>query len=87
MTDEQPKELKVIFAPGSFDHFEGTQEELDTLQKEIMEMFQGKTREEIEAMATPLSELDFKDLPEDIQDQLIAGFDEESLEERNKRLN
>lgn len=87
MTDEQTKELKVVFAPGSFDHFEGTQEELDALQKEIMEMFQGKTREEIEAMSRPLSELDFDELPEDVRDQLIASFDEESLEERNKRLN
>jgi hypothetical protein len=85
MTEEKDKELKVVFAPGSFDHFEGTQEELDALQKEIMEMFEGKTREEIEAMATPLDELDFEDLPEGIQRQLMADF--EDPEERNKRLN
>ena len=29
------KELKVVFAPGCFDDFEGTQEELDALMKHI----------------------------------------------------
>lgn len=28
---------KVVFAPGCFDHFEGTQEELDQLTAELME--------------------------------------------------
>lgn len=27
--------LKIVFAPGTFDSFEGTQEELDSLVKEI----------------------------------------------------
>lgn len=81
----QDKEFKVIFAPGAFDHFEGSQEELDALQAEIRAMFEGKTRDEIEAQATPLSELDFEDLPESVQRQLTAEF--EDPEERLKRLN
>ncbi len=85
MTEEKDNELKVVFAPGSFDHFEGTQEELEELMKEIRSMFEGKTKEEIEALATPLSELDFEDLPEEIQEQLMAEF--EDPEERLKRLN
>ena len=48
-------------------------------------MFEGKSREEIEAMATPLSELDFEELPESVQRQLMADF--EDPEERLKRLN
>ena len=32
---EKPEELKVVFAPGCFDTFEGTQEELDELMAEI----------------------------------------------------
>lgn len=32
--DDQPK-LKLVFAPGCFDDFDGTQEELDTLIAEI----------------------------------------------------
>ena len=37
MTNSQ--KTKVEFAPGAFDDFDGTQEELDALQKEIIEMF------------------------------------------------
>lgn len=29
------EKLKVVFAPGCFDHFDGTQEELDSLLAEI----------------------------------------------------
>jgi len=36
MTD-QPK-MKVVFAPGCFDSFDGTQEELDELVASIMKM-------------------------------------------------
>lgn len=36
MTD---KKLKIEFAPGCFDNFEGTQEELDELIAEIEAMF------------------------------------------------
>lgn len=38
MTDEK-KPLKLEFAPGCFDHFDGTQEELDELMAEIQRMF------------------------------------------------
>lgn len=34
------KELKVEFAPGAFDHFEGTQEELDAMIAEITQAIQ-----------------------------------------------
>lgn len=32
------KKLKIVFAPGCFDNFEGTQEELDQLVSEIQQM-------------------------------------------------
>ena len=38
MTDN--KKMKVTFMPGCFDDFEGTQEELDALIKEINEGFE-----------------------------------------------
>lgn len=74
MTEE--KNFKIEFAPGCFDHFDGTQEELDSLVKKIMGMFEGKSREEIEAMSTPLDEEGFEDLPDEIKDQLINGMDQ-----------
>lgn len=47
MTEE--KKITIEFAPGAFDQFEGTQEELDALQKEVMEMFANLTPEELKA--------------------------------------
>jgi hypothetical protein len=32
------EKLKVVFAPGCFDYFDGTQEELDQLMKEIQDL-------------------------------------------------
>jgi hypothetical protein len=48
MTDEK-KALKIEFAPGCFDNFEGTQEELDEMIAEINRMFESG---ELEANAT-----------------------------------
>lgn len=39
LTTEELKELKIVFAPGCFDNFEGSQEELDELVAGIQEMF------------------------------------------------
>jgi hypothetical protein len=47
MTDK--KALKIEFAPGCFDNFEGTQEELDEMIAEINKMFESG---ELEANAT-----------------------------------
>jgi hypothetical protein len=62
MTDKEEKKIKVEFAPGAFDSFEGTQEELDALQKEIMEMFSNMTREELKEQSR---KIDVEDLLED----------------------
>ena len=56
--------IKVEFAPGAFDSFEGTQEELDALQKEIIEMFSNITQEELKAKRR---KVDIEDLLEDPQ--------------------
>jgi hypothetical protein len=39
LTPEEMKDLKIEFAPGCFDSFEGTQEELDEFIATITEMF------------------------------------------------
>lgn len=38
LTPEDMKEMKIVFAPGCFDDFEGSQEELDELVAEITRM-------------------------------------------------
>ena len=55
MTDSN-NPLKVVFAPGCFDHFDGTQEELDRLMAEIQETFANMTPEELAAQSVPLEE-------------------------------
>jgi hypothetical protein len=59
MTPEERKELKVVFAPGCFDTFEGSQEELDDLMAEIGRMI---STGELFDKAVPLDELDDEEL-------------------------
>ena len=51
---ESKKPLQVVFAPGAFDTFDGTQEELDALLAEIEDMFTNLTPEELEAQSRPV---------------------------------
>ena len=72
MTD-QP--LKVQFAPGCFDEFKGTQEELDLLMAEIHSMFEGMTAKDLEASG---SIVDFDQLSEsdpELAQRLAAALD------------
>lgn len=62
MTQEK-KPLKITFAPGCFDHFDGTQEELDALIKEIQDGFQDGSFFE-KAKMVDLDELDDDELTE-----------------------
>ena len=43
------KKLQVEFAPGAFDTFEGTQEELDQLMAEITDTFSNMSTEDFES--------------------------------------
>ena len=70
MTD---KKMEIKFAPGCFDQFEGTQEELDELMAKIQEMFDSG---EAQVMAVPLEDL-LDDLSEE---ELQALLDEVSEE-------
>ena len=38
MTPDERKKIKIEFAPGAFDSFDGTQEELDNMIAEIRQM-------------------------------------------------
>lgn len=55
---------KVSFAPGCFDDFEGTQEELDALKKQIEDKFTNIESEELEDESVPLEDV-WEDLDED----------------------
>lgn len=55
------EDLEVVFVPGCFDNFEGTQEELDAMIKGITESIQSMSPEELEEN---IIELDDEDLAE-----------------------
>lgn len=75
LTESEMKDLKVVFAPGCFDSFEGTQEELDELVNQIKEMFASG---EAQQLAVPI---DFDNLDEEDQELL------EKLAEHEERAN
>ena len=81
--------MQVVFAPGAFDHFDGTQEELDELLAEIQTMFANKTREELEELSRPLSEEDFEELPDEVKEQIarsvLSDIEGEDLADEFKR--
>ena len=55
--------LKVVFAPGAFDTFDGSQEELDALVAEITETFANMSAEELAAQSR---EIDLEQLAADL---------------------
>jgi len=70
-----PNGLKLIFAPGCFDNFDGTQEELDALIKEIEDAFEsGEAFEngiELGSIGDLIDETDPDEI-EEIRQQLFA---------------
>lgn len=75
MTAEERKELKVEFAPGAFDHFDGTQEELDELLASIYAAIESG---DIFEQSHELTDEEFDELPDEIKQQIIDSFDEEN---------
>lgn len=70
-----PNGLKLVFAPGCFDQFDGTQEELDALIKEIEDAFEsGEAFEQAVEIGTieDLIEDTDPDEIEEIRQQLFA---------------
>lgn len=66
MTDKNEK-MKVVFAPGCFDGFEGTQEELNELIAQIEKAVESG---EIFEMSEPLSEEGLAELEEQLSKQV-----------------
>ena len=83
MTD---REIKIVFQPGCFDNFDGSQEELDSLVKQIQDMIgDGSLFENSREM----TEEDFDDLPEDLRESILRDLemieDLDSVEQNRKR--
>lgn len=75
---DKDDKLKVVFAPGCFDHLDLTQEELDQLVADITEMVESGNFFDV---AKPV---DLDDLPEDEVEKINAFFTDQ--ESRSKLL-
>lgn len=69
------KKPKIVFMPGCFDNFEGTQEELDDLIKTIHTMFENP-----EEVAANSREVDLDDLDDDFLEELALRLGAEDEE-------
>lgn len=76
-----PNGMKIVFAPGCFDNFEGTQEELDALVKEIESGFSDGSFFD---KAVPLDE-SIEDLTEEEYLELHETMEEVKKLSENKR--
>ncbi len=86
MTD---KDFKIEFAPGCFDDFDGSQEELDQLVKEIQDMVADRSLFE---NSKPLTEDDLEDLPPEVLESLARDLKliediNDGVEDRKRKLN
>jgi hypothetical protein len=67
--------LKVVFAPGALDSFDGSQEELDALVAEITETFANMSAEELAAQSR---EIDLEQLAADLNPEVLDAMWEQT---------
>lgn len=72
MKNKDGKEIQVEFAPGAFDTFEGSQEELDAFQKEILEAIANMTPEELAEESVTVDEAYLDELYEEDPEYAMA---------------
>ena len=70
MTEKRP--LKVVFDPGCFDNFDGTQEELDEFVKQIQEFAESGLLFE---NSVELTDEDIEELDEETRQQIIQALE------------
>jgi len=87
MSENKKPIKKVEFAPGAFDNFEGTQEELAEVMSEIQNMFANLTDEELAAKSRPVNLDDLEEIDEETQQQILAALDDLDNQNRSRRLN
>ena len=86
MTD---KDFKIEFAPGCFDEFEGSQEELDQLVKDILDIVSEGSMVDNPNVLT-VEDLD--DLPDDLREFILRDLEmiediDNCVEDRKRKLN
>ena len=66
--DLNPEQMQLEFAPGCFDEFDGTQEELDEFIAELQRMFKSG---ELARRSRPVTEELFEELSPQMQQKLL----------------
>ncbi len=85
----EKKKMEVVFAPGCFDNFDGTQDELDQLIKEIQEhaengtLFENSNPVSMENLLEELGEEEAEDLLSTIAELELEGEGELGLSNLN----
>lgn len=80
ITEQEMQEMQLEFAPGCFDDFEGTQEELDGLIEEIKRQFaSGEFAQE----SRELTDEEFESLSKTTQLKLLDMIDPDAQPKRN----
>lgn len=79
---------KVEFAPGCFDDFDGTQEELNALVKEIENKFLGSETSDLDTQSVLIEDV-WEDLDDKTQDKIIEQLKQIALQKAGveKKLN
>lgn len=93
LDSEEMKDIKVEFAPGCFDNFEGTQEELDQIIADIERMAKsGELQAKAEPFVVDIDELNDEELAalahkllssEEIQELVAQGMPDLTASKRN----
>lgn len=71
----QDKKIKVEFAPGCFDSFDGTQQELDDIVAHIREMAESG---QLEELSQPLTDDVLEEMSEEEQQFLLEQLEDET---------
>jgi hypothetical protein len=83
---EGKKEIKLVFEPGCFDNFEGSQEELNEMVAEIESMFAGKTEEEIRAMSRPVDMEELLEEDPEVAEAILRQLADLDSQETSRKL-
>jgi hypothetical protein len=82
--NDTPKPIKVEFAPGCFDNFDGTQEELDALVAEITQLAQSG---QLEELSTPVDDDAWEQLSDEEKEIISSALEHVSEGSTRKNLN
>lgn len=78
------KDLKIEFAPGCFDDFEGSQEELDEMVASLKRMFESG---EFLKNSTLVTEESIMEMPEDERERFLQWLEQDIDQPAERKLN